>query len=155
MVTESLWLDWDNNNSGESRLYGVESLSKLVSYSFQFFDTHPVVKSDGSPAYPDADGMVSYEILTVWGSIDGKDHTLYLRQLFSKDGLKPGKNNVDNIWQWDGNRENPTIRPSFLVPDYHFHCYVTNGKIDVLSDSRVENVAKRMTWDEFMGRQTP
>ena len=39
----------------------------------------------------------------------------------------------------------------FLVPDYHFHCYVTNGKIDVLSDSRVENVAVRMTWHEFMG----
>lgn len=123
---------------GEPGQHGVESLSKLVSYSFQFFDTHPVVKSDGSPAYPDADGFVQYELLTVWGSIDGKDHTLYLQQLFSKDGLKPGKNNIDNIWHWDGNRENPTITPSFLWPDGRLHLFVRAGKLDILPDTTID-----------------
>ena len=117
---------------------------KFVAYMFAFYDEHPRVNPDGKPIETKAEGEVWYRI------VDGERAHHFIQQ-FRKGDLIRNKDDIDNIWSWDGNRENPTIRPSFLVPDYHFHCYVTNGKIDVLSDSRVENVAVRMTWHEFMG----
>ena len=117
---------------------------RFVAYMFAFYDEHPRVNPDGKLIETKAEGEVWYRI------VDGEWAHHFIQQ-FRKGDLIRNKDDIDNIWSWDGNRENPTIRPSFLVPNYHFHCYVTNGKIDVLSDSRVENVAKRMTWHEFMG----
>lgn len=113
---------------------------KFVAYMFAFYDEHPRVNPDGKSLPIMADGEVWYRI------VDGERAHHFLQQ-FRKGNLT--KENEYNIWSWDGDRENPTIRPSLLVPDYHFHCYVTQGRIDVLPDSQVENVAKRMTWDEF------
>ena len=113
-------------------------MTKLISYEFRFFEEYPVVKPDGSPAFPNADGLVRYEVLTTWGSIDGQERTTYLQQLFSKDGIKPGKDDSHNVWQWDGNRANPTITPSFLWPDGRLHLFVRGGKLDILGDTTID-----------------
>ena len=121
---------------------------KFTAYMFAFYDEHPHFNPDGKPIETKAEGEVWYRVM------DDK-MTHHFIQQFRKGDLIHNKDEIDNIWFWDGNRENPTIRPSFRVPAYYFHCYVTNGKIDVLSDSHVENVAVRMTWHEFMGGPTP
>ena len=114
---------------------------KFVAYMFDFYDEHPHLDSSGNPIKSNADGEVWYRV------IDG-ERAHNFTQPFHKGDLITGGSG--NVWAWDGDRENPTIRPSLLAPDYHFHCYVTRGKIELLSDSRVEDVATRMTWDEFM-----
>lgn len=115
---------------------------RFTAYMFDFYDEHPHVNPDGKPIVTKADGEVWYRI------VDGERAHHFLQQFRRGDLTKEGDY---NIWSWDGNRENPTIRPSFLVPAYRLHCFVTNGKIDVLPDSQVENVAVRQTWNEFMG----
>jgi len=42
--------------------------------------------------------------------------------------------NVPPVWQWDGNKESPTITPSILVeivPNWNpgWHGFLTNGKL--------------------------
>lgn len=39
-----------------------------------------------------------------------------------------------NAWQWDGNKESPTITPSILIRGLHgkpdlWHGFLTNGKV--------------------------
>lgn len=55
-------------------------------------------------------------------------------------------NDRANVWGWDGNREAPTLMPSYLALDvkngkrirpYRMHSYLRAGKLDVLSDSTV------------------
>ena len=117
---------------------------KLVAYMFVFYDEHPRINSDGKPIVTQAEGEVWYRIL------DGDTQRHFIQQ-FHKGSSIPAKDDIGNIWEWDGNKKNPTIRPSFLIRDYHFHCYVTNGKIDILPDSKVINNSVRMDWDEFFG----
>lgn len=44
-----------------------------------------------------------------------------------------------NVWAWDGNREAPSLTPSFLHEsprkEYRIHLYFTKGEIDLLPDS--------------------
>lgn len=45
-----------------------------------------------------------------------------------------------NVWGWDGNREAPTILPSFLAAKdrpYLMHSYLTAGKLALCGDSTV------------------
>ena len=46
-----------------------------------------------------------------------------------------------NVWYWNGNRESPSLAPSFGWymgdPDLHTHLYLRDGRIDLLSDSVV------------------
>ncbi len=52
-----------------------------------------------------------------------------------------------NVWGWNGNRELPSLTPSFLAMEvdeknkrirpYRMHSYITQGKLQVLSDSTV------------------
>lgn len=62
-----------------------------------------------------------------------------------------GTHQIDgrNVWAWNGNREAPTLTPSFLM-DYgkrngeqmtKVHLFLTDGKINLLGDSNVELIA--------------
>jgi len=45
-----------------------------------------------------------------------------------------------NVWGWDGNREAPSLTPSFLAKKdrpYVFHMYLRAGKIELCGDSTV------------------
>ena len=52
-----------------------------------------------------------------------------------------------HVWGWDGNREAPTLRPSFLgmendkkgrrIRPYRMHSYLTSGRLEILADSTV------------------
>ena len=121
-------------------------MNKFTAYMFAFYDEHPRLNPNGKPIETQADGEVWYRIM------EGEKTNHFIQQ-FRKGDLIRNANDIGNIWSWDGNRKNPTIRPSFLVPEYHFHCYVTGGAIVVLLDSQVEIVAKEMSWDEFMYRK--
>lgn len=55
--------------------------------------------------------------------------------------------NKANVWGWDGNREQPTLRASFLgqerddkgkqIRPYRVHLFLTAGKIELCGDSTV------------------
>ena len=51
----------------------------------------------------------------------------------------PGCNGIhsitEDIWEFNGDMENPTIRPSILNPHAVCHSYVTDGEIEFLNDS--------------------
>lgn len=108
---------------------------KLESYAFIWLDEHPIVSYDNGrevKIYQDCDGYVSYFI--TGDSSEGR--TFYLRQLFSK--LPIHQSSGSNVWQWDGNRENPTLTPSFLWPDGRLHLFVVKGNLNILPDSTVD-----------------
>ncbi len=131
----------------ENRKCGSEDrMNKFTAYMFAYYDEHPRLNPNGKPIETQADGEVWYRIM------EGEKTNHFIQQ-FRKGDLIRNANDIGNIWSWDGNRKNPTIRPSFLVPKYHFHCYVTGGAIVVLLDSQVEIVAKELSWDEFMYRK--
>ena len=110
---------------------------KLVSYFFQWFDVNPILCADGENCYPNCDGVVFYEIFGNYHMVDNEERIVYLQQLFSKGGLS----SVDgkNTWSWDGNRENPSLNPSFLWADGRLHLFVRNGNLDILGDTTVEH----------------
>lgn len=116
---------------------------KLVAYMFQFFDEHPD-KMLG------CDGRVWYEFY------DGR--TIYSDQLFSHEGRVHV--NSRNVWAWDGNRDAPTLTPSYRVrvgESHVLHLCVTEGKLAIFQDSKFpySNIehgdVKKMTWKEFFG----
>jgi hypothetical protein len=43
----------------------------------------------------------------------------------------------DGRWQWDGNRDAPTLSPSFLCRDKGVHLFFTAGHIALCGDSTV------------------
>ncbi len=84
-------------------------------------------------------------------------HSAYLTQPFSL--TKTEKWNGWNIWKWDGNRENPTLNPSFLV-DFEMekskmHLFVRNGNLQILSDTTIDckDVFKETEYDKFFGKR--
>ena len=108
---------------------------KLIAYMFQFYDEHP-----NNPVIENVDGTVWYEFEAGAG---------YANQLFSRKGLFQTSTKV-NVWTWDGNKEEPTITPSFLLPDFRLHLYVRKGKLDILPDTTVDcSDYKRLKWEEF------
>lgn len=109
---------------------------------FQFFDINPIKNSKGENAYPDCDGCIWYEVYD-----KDRDKWFYFMQPFAKGGqrYKTGateeeiRNNRANIWGWDGDRNAPTLSPSFLCEDrgIRVHLLINKGKIDICSDSNV------------------
>jgi len=108
---------------------------ELLSYGFQFFDTDPMYDDNDQRLYPGADGIVWYKVFHGCG-------VLYLHQLFKKEliisseGDKPTSCSYD--WSWDGDRENPTLTPSFLWSEGRLHLFVTHGNLDILPDTTVK-----------------
>lgn len=133
----------------------------------QFFDEHPLNDQSGKPAYPGCDGAVWYLSLTPCKGIFGCEsgcrvacashpglHHCYLMQPFSRSGQGllvnrtewEKANNRANIWAWNGNREAPTLSPSFLCyGDGQYlprvHLFLNNGRIDLCSDSECISMA--------------
>jgi hypothetical protein len=62
------------------------------------------------------------------------------------------KENKANVWGWDGNKEAPTLRPSFLAREkrpYTLHSFLTNGKLELCADSSVVIIPNPTScWDE-------
>lgn len=119
--------------------------NELVKYAFQYFDTNPIIQySTGKRLYPNADGVVWYEVLC-------EDRTIYLRQLFVKGLNIHGYNDMSIVWSWDGDRENPTLNPSFLWPDGRLHLFVRHGNLDILPDTTVKHDGvkrvEKIDWD--------
>ena len=88
------------------------------------------------------DGAVWFEFQ------DGEDFH-YAASLFSNKNI--GNYKGANVWRWNGKVEDITLTPSIAFPDYRFHCYVTNGKVNRLSDSAVVNKAVRKEYNDFFG----
>ena len=88
----------------------------------------------------------------MWYEIVWPDHSEehprigYMLQVFSKKGSfvleTPGRK--DNVWAWDGNRDAPTLAPSFLCeypgaqPPVRVHLFLNAGRISLCSDSTVQ-----------------
>jgi hypothetical protein len=85
------------------------------------------IKGDGTPVFPDIDGIVEYTIAL-------PDREIYFIQPFKRGASLTGR-----IWDWDGNKNEPTLRPSIVAeqPNFRAHFYLTRGKIELLSDSTV------------------
>lgn len=88
---------------------------------------------------PNIDGAVWYETDRV-----GFPH---YRQPFARGGMKKhptckdSKGDPTNIWGWDGNKEHPTLTPSYLCsypPGTVVHLHFTAGRIQLAGDSTVE-----------------
>ncbi len=59
---------------------------------------------------------------------------------FSTSGFTPSQRKEDTepagpVWTWNGDKEKPTVRASILVRgQYRCHSFITDGKIQFLSD---------------------
>ena len=57
-------------------------------------------------------------------------------------------NNIRCVWTWNGDLENPTLKPSIKTKHRTrdktiiMHCWVTDGKTQFLSDSEIPNKGK-------------
>lgn len=94
---------------------------------------------DGTSVYPGVDGAIKYAITQeVEGENGEEPWTYHMYQPFSSKGMQQVNNR--NVWAWDGNKEQPTLTPSWIVdcsPAYRIHLFFTQGKINLLSDSTV------------------
>ena len=119
--------------------------TKLLSYRFRFFDEEPKLNMNGKPTFGKAVGAVQYETHTEMRmeTFDVKYDTTYY-QPFSRearDGFDEDSGFSFNMWNWDGNRENPTLTPSFLLDwgdGNKLHLYVKSGKLDILPDTTID-----------------
>lgn len=100
---------------------------EFLNYTFAFYDDNPLI--DGDVLYRFRQGSRTFIVAQPFNKISGR------------------------YWLWDGNKESPTIKPSFRLLDYSFHCYVKNGKIDILHDSAVKNLSERLSYEEFNSYQ--
>ena len=112
---------------------------ELISYMVQLYSEHPEA---GSKLEDGIDGAIWFEFQ------EGGDYH-YAAALFSKK--KFGNYKGANVWMWNGQYQNITLSPSIKFPDYRFHCYVTRGLVEILSDSSVVNKAVRKNYNEFFG----
>jgi hypothetical protein len=102
----------------------------------QWFDEAPVTLGDSEVnAYPGCDGMAIYEVMG-----DGIHGSLHAHQPFLR-GESKAFPLIGNVWGWDGNREAPTLTPSFLVrwggTPFMAHLFLQAGKVNLLADSTV------------------
>lgn len=76
-------------------------------------------------------GRVWYEIAHEDGSFS------YMTQPFNREGRPTRRDRL--VWAWDGNRDAPTLTPSFLCRDTRVvvHLFLRNGAIDLCGDSTV------------------
>lgn len=77
--------------------------------------------------------------------------------------LACGSGHMLKNWQFNGNLERPTFTPSLLVTGYlnaehpngRCHSYITDGKIEYLSDSTHEFAGKTVELGEYGDYDTP
>lgn len=102
----------------------------------QWFDTNPIKWYESEDlVYPDCDGAVCYELVLDDGEV------VPLLQVFARGSsrdlvLRGGGNAI--AWGWDGNREAPTLTPSYLAEQpnrFRVHLFLQAGKISLCSDS--------------------
>ncbi len=78
-------------------------------------------------------GFIVYEIAYADGTFS------YMVQPFSRGGAKV--DGFDKAWEWDGNRDAPTLSPSYVCEDRmtkaRVHLFLRAGKIELCSDSTV------------------
>lgn len=88
----------------------------------------------------EVDGVVVYEAKYVRGGDGPFKHPV--RQPFSEDGMKQvaGK----NVWNWDGDRDNPTLNDSFgwgkQNGDWILHFFFQDGEINPCNDMLLDAV---------------
>jgi hypothetical protein len=103
------------------------------------------------PVYPGVDGAVRYELkfyrtkeevdaILARGDTIENPYTcdLYVQPFSQKPHYQTPEGK--NVWQWDGNREAPTLTPSFALDSgmgWKAHLYFTAGKIVLAPDSTV------------------
>ena len=119
--------------------------TKLLSYRFRFFDDEPKLNMFGNPTFGKAIGAVQYEIHTEvrMETYDLKyDMTYY--QSFSREGGEGFYEDSGfsfDIWNWDGNVENPTLTPSFSLDwgnGNKLHLNVKSGELEILPDTTID-----------------
>lgn len=110
--------------------------------------------TDNSPVLPDVDGYAIYELNTIrtpeeleQEKANGHNYinpySFTIGQPF-KLGATCDMNDKTGhkwyVWGWDGNKEAPSLTPSFLMETdkLKVHLYLTAGKVNLLSDSNVE-----------------
>ena len=120
---------------------------KQIHWNDQF-----LMSQDG-PVYLGVDGAIEYELITTRTTEEieeqkneywtGNPWELSFYQPFSAKGQI--QVNGRNVWKWDGNREAPTLTPSWLCDmsygkgkNIRIHLLFTRGKIALLGDSNVE-----------------
>lgn len=109
------------------------------------------------------DGAVWYLVLgepneKVVCSLHPKRTHHYERQAFRRgangyrlDATEQEKaENKANVWGWDGNREAPTVTPSFLAVahrPYRMHSFLRGGRLELCGDSTVVASGLPSCWD--------
>ena len=106
---------------------------KLLSYRFRFFDEEPLLDENNNPTeFPLVSGGVEY-IFEIQ-----RDGSEPYRSLVTQ-GFAPHQNVM--AWEWNGERENPTLTPSFLLDwgdGNKLHLHVKSGKLDILPDTTID-----------------
>lgn len=113
----------------------------------------PIIRVDhiGWPGTRDAqgpwpcDGVVTYEIRMPEGH---RFPLYYMLQPFVLGAHRQdatGRISMKNLWGWDGNRDAPTLSPSFACEDnregclpVRVHLFLKAGRIELCSDSTVQ-----------------
>ena len=113
----------------------------LTSYMVQLYSEHP---DAGTKLQDGIDGAI-------WFEFKNEDKFRYAACMFSKK--KIGQYHNANVWIWNGQVDKISLMPSILFSDYKFHCYVTEGRIVLLTDSQVVNQAARKDYNEFFNIQ--
>lgn len=118
-------------------------MSLTVRLAAVHFDGEPAVSILGTtfgPAYHDGrDGTAVYVV-------EGEGHGLRTPTLAAQR-FKKGPRFDDGggvMWSWDGNRERPSLQPSFgwLMFDgaWTLHLFLKEGRVENQSDARVQVV---------------
>ena len=107
--------------------------TKLLSYRFRFFDEEPLLDENNNPiVFSVVSGSVEYTFEIQRD--DGEPYRLLVTQVFAP--------HPDVIaWEWNGDRGNPTLTPSFLVDFGNgdiLHLFVKSGKLDILPDTTID-----------------
>ncbi len=115
-------------------------MSKLLAYCIQWFNVNPV------KGYEAFDGAVMYKIQGDKIYDDGTPFIAYAMQPFSRAMQPKG-------WQWDGDRENPTLTPSIKVIGFELHVTVKKGKLTIEHDNTCDvSDYKLLSYDQMFNQ---
>jgi hypothetical protein len=136
---------------------------------FSVYYDKDALNNEGASVYPKVDGAVEYEVTVTRSAEELKGEKacsseeydkltpeerheikrinplIYvLQQPFSQKGTHKADHGY--VWGWNGNKDAPTLVPSFLYDEgmingekgTRIHLLFTAGKIDLLGDSNVE-----------------
>ncbi|MEM3857517.1 MAG: DUF6527 family protein [Thermoprotei archaeon] len=113
-------------------------MAASVSLKQIFFGDNYLIDKYGQPLLKGVDGFALY-LVTVEDDGGGKEYEIF--QPFKLH--EACQINNRNVWSWDGNKEAPTLTPSFLYhdQDVRIHLFLKHGKIELLPDSTAKLVA--------------